>query len=195
MAIYTRVNSVIPIKAEEGLSGLLQPKPPLSDSERVSNRGLYPTSLVDGLDSQLNLPELDSEGRALMIDLGLFVLINVYCPNDGAGTEERDKFKMDYHRLLELRVRRLLEEGREVMVLGDINACAAVIDHCEGPLMVARGQTMGMKDEEGFWGTGCRRWLREWLAREDSEGTVHGGPMVDIVRRFWPDRKGMYTCE
>lgn len=174
---------------------MLQPKPPLSDSERVSNGSIYPQSICEELDSQLNFSQLDSEGRVLTIDFGLFVLINVYCPNDGTGAEEREKFKMDFHRLLELRVKGLLEEGREVMVLGDINACAAVIDHCEGPLLVSRGQTMGMKDEEGFWGNGFRTWLRNWLAHEDSEGAAHGGPMVDIVRRFWPDRRGMYTCK
>ncbi|KAK2459260.1 hypothetical protein APHAL10511_008737 [Amanita phalloides] len=192
VAIYTRLDTVIPIKAEEGLSGLLQPKQPLTTSQRVSS--IYPPSLDEGLDPDLNFLELDSEGRALTIDLGLFVLINVYCPNDGTGTEERDKFKMDFHRLLELRVRGLVEEGREVMVVGDINACAAVIDHCEGSLMVARGQAAGMGGEEGFWERESRRWLRDWLVHEDEEKNTSGGLMVDIVRRFWPDRKGMYTC-
>lgn len=161
----------------------------------MSNRDLYPTSLDEGLGAHLDFSELDSKHRALTIDFGLFVLINVYCPNDGTGTEEREKFKMDYHRMLESRVKGLLAEGREVIVLGDINACAAVIDHCEGPLMVARGQATGLKDEEGFWEKDFRRWLRDWLVHEDSEETMHGGPMVDIIRRFWPDRKGMYTCE
>ncbi|KAF8627308.1 hypothetical protein AX15_004439 [Amanita polypyramis BW_CC] len=102
---------------------------------------------------------------------------------------------MDFHHLLELRVKGLVNEGREVMVVGDINACAAVIDHCEGPLMVARGQAAGMKGEEGFWEKEFRRWLRNWLVREEEViDTMHSGCMVDIVRRFWPDRKGMYTC-
>ncbi|KAJ3493100.1 hypothetical protein NLJ89_g11091 [Agrocybe chaxingu] len=56
--------------------------------------------------------------------------------------------------------------------------------------MVARGLAEGLEGEDGFWGQEYRRWIRDWLAKED--GT--GGCMVDIVRKFWPDRKGMYTC-
>ena len=76
------------------------------------------------------------------------------------------------------------------MVVGDLNACAAVQDHCEGPLLVARGLAEGLEGDEGFWGVGHRGYIRDWLM--DSEGS--SGCMVDIVRRFWPTRKGMYTC-
>jgi AP endonuclease-2 len=94
--------------------------------------------------------------------------------------------------MLEARVKGLVEvERREVIVLGDLNACAAVIDHAEGSLMVVRGQAEGMVGEEGFWARDVRRWLRNWLVSEE-EGNK--GTLVDVVRRFWPDRKGMYTC-
>ena len=183
-------------KAEEGLTGLIQPKPPLTAEEQISTDGGYPSdltlNLVDDLtdDEKLNFKDLDSEGRAVVVDVGLFVLINVYCPNTGTGTDEREKFKRSYHKLLEARVDALIKEGREVMVVGDLNACAAIQDHCEGPLLVARGVAEGLQGEEGFWGVGHRGCLRGWLM--DAEGP--GGCMVDIVRRFWPTRKGMYTC-
>jgi AP endonuclease-2 len=189
VATYTRSSVVTPLKAEEGLTGLIQLKPPFTPEERVSQFQNYPPQFMDG--GELDYKHLDSEGRAVTVDFGLFVLINLYCPNDGVGTEERDKFKMDYHRLLSDRVKGLLEEGREVIVLGDINACAAVIDHCEGNIIVARGKAAGLEGEDGFWENEYRVWLRDWLQKED--GT--GGPLVDIVRRFWPNRKGMYTCE
>ena len=177
----------MPLKAEEGLTGLILPRTPLSDGERISLPSTYPPSTVD---LSTDFKELDNEGRAILVDLGLFVLINVYCPNDGTGSEEREKFKMDYHRLLETRVRGLIQDGREVMVVGDLNACAAVEDHCEGQLMVARGLVEGLQGEEGFWGKDCRRWIRDLLMKDD--GTC--GSMVDIVRKFWPNRKAMYTC-
>jgi len=184
-------------------------KPALSPEERVSSPLSYPQHTLP--DEELSQPirieeqdaawaepdykDLDSEGRALVLDFGLFVLINVYCPNDGNGTEERDRYKADFHRVLRARIRGLVErEGREVVLVGDINACAAVMDHCEGHLMVAKGLAKGMSDEEGFWGKDVRRWLRNLMVDEEREGTRMKGYVVDIVRRLHPDRKGMYTC-
>ncbi|KAJ7809105.1 Endonuclease/exonuclease/phosphatase [Mycena leptocephala] len=135
VAVYVRSDAVLPRKAEEGLTGLLQPKPPLSAAERVS-------------------AEAASDGRALVVDFGLFVLVN---------TEERLQYKMDFHRMLEARVRVLLRRLERV---------AAVIDHAEGSLMVVRGQAEGMVGEEGFWARDVRRWLRNWLVSEE-EGKRH----------------------
>lgn len=190
VSTYCRKNVVVPLKAEEGLTGLIHPRPPLSDGERISHPSAYPPSSADLSTGEFDFEELDNEGRAILVDLKLFVLINVYCPNNGTGSEDREKFKMGYHRLLETRVRGLIQEGREVMVVGDLNACAAVEDHCEGQLMVARGLAEGLQGEEGFWGKDYRRWIRDLLMKDD--GTC--GCMIDIVRKFWPNRKGMYTC-
>lgn len=188
VAIYTKKASVVPVKAEEGLTGLLQPKPPLSDEERISALNCYPLHVLG--DQQLDYKNLDSEGRTLTLDFGLFVLINVYCPND-TGSEERVTFKSEFHMLLKERVRLLVEvEKREVIVVGDLNACAAVEDHCEGEILVRRGQEDGMEGEEGFFSYEPREWLRSWL-NSDSNPTG----LVDITRHFWPGRKGMYTCK
>ena len=193
VAVYTRKSCLVPLKAEEGITGLIQPRPPFSETERVSILSDYPSHLGSSLeeDVQIDYKSLDAEGRALLVDLGLFVLVNVYCPNDGTGTEERDKFKRDYHTVLEARIRGLIKEGREVVVVGDLNACAAIDDHCEGQLMVARGIAEGLQGEEGFWGKDSRRWMRDLLISPEGDK----GCMIDIVRKFWPNRKGMYTCE
>ncbi|KAJ7491312.1 Endonuclease/exonuclease/phosphatase [Mycena galericulata] len=192
VAVYARTEAVLPLKAEEGLTGLLQPKPPLSAAERVSVRDAYPDEIMADDAPDLDFRDLDSEGRALVVDFGLFVLVNVYCPNDGTETEERLQYKIRFHRMLEARVKGLVEvEKREVIVVGDLNACAAVVDHCEGHLMVTRGQAEGMVGEDGFWERDVRRWLRDWLISDDVDNK---GCLVDVVRRFWPDRKGMYTC-
>lgn len=179
VAIYTKTSEVVPLKAEEGLSGKLQPKPPLSVDERISST--YPS--VDDItaypDEDGNVPEtfdeLDSEGRGLVLDFGLFVLINVYCPNE--TSDARLSFKMNYHLLLAERVRQLIDEGREVIVVGDMNICATPLDHCDGHLD-------SVKDV--FWDHPARAWFRHWLDPQ--------GPMVDVVRTFWPQRKGMFTC-
>ncbi|KAG6860520.1 hypothetical protein C0995_010300 [Termitomyces sp. Mi166 len=191
VSTYVRTTFVTPLKAEEGLCGIIQPKPPLTSKERVSTAEGYPQRVLEGNHDSIDYKDLDSEGRAVVLDFGLFVLINVYCPNDGNGTDERNKYKADFHTVLEARVKGLVEvEGKEVIVVGDLNACAAVIDHCEGPLMVAKGLAEGLVGEEGFWGKDVRRWMRDFTVSED--GTA--GHMIDITRRLWPNRKGMYTC-
>ena len=184
VAVYTSIANAIPLKAEEGLSGRLQPKPPLSPDERIAGPSNQALS-VDDVDlvadedgSKPNsLIDLDLEGRALMLDFGLFILINLYCPNE--TSDARLPYKMNFNLLLAERVRRLVEiDKREVIVTGDINICAAPIDHCEGELPSNRDE---------FWAHPARKWFHEWLDPT--------GPMVDVVRQQWPDRKGMYTCE
>ena len=183
VATYTDTRTATPLKAEEGLSGRLQPKPPLSPRERISMS--YPLAhelelVPDGdgdADEQTpnDLLSLDLEGRALVLDFGLFVLINLYCPNE--GSDARFPYKMNYHRMLQERVRRLMATGREVVVIGDLNVCAAPIDHCDGHLP---------SNASTFWEHPARVWMRDWLAPR--------GPLIDVLRMFWPDRKGMYTC-
>lgn len=182
VSVYTRRSSVIPQKAEEGLSGTLQAglKPILSKEERVSTSVplLHEMGLLDdeATKTHTNLSMLDQEGRALMLDFGLFVLINLYCPNE--TSDERLPHKMNFHLLLAERVRKLVEiDQREVIVTGDINICSEPIDHCDG-------EVPSVKEE--FWSHPARKWFHEWLAPR--------GPMTDILRKEWPNRKGMYTC-
>ena len=177
VSVYTKL---IPHKAEEGLSGLLQPKPPLDLNERISS--VYPLAheMEFMADEEGNIPpaldSLDAEGRGLIVDFGLFVLINVYCPN--LTSEERMAFKMNYHYLLQERVRQLIEvDHREVIVVGDINVTATPADHCDGHLP---------SNAATFWDGPHRKWFREWVHPR--------GPMHDVIRSFWPDRKAMYTC-
>ncbi|EKM50195.1 uncharacterized protein PHACADRAFT_153651 [Phanerochaete carnosa HHB-10118-sp] len=179
VAVYTKSSEVVPLKAEEGLSGRLQPKPPLSAEERISQTYPSVNDVAAYPDEDGDVPgtfdALDSEGRALVLDFGLFVLVNVYCPNE--TSDARLPFKMNYHLLVAERVRRFIDEGREVIVMGDMNICATPQDHCDGHLTSVR---------EVFWDHPARAWFRHWLDPD--------GPMVDAVRTFWPARKGMFTC-
>lgn len=181
VAVYVDSRKVIPLKAEEGLSGRLQPKPPLSETERISSSYPSPHDIEFYADDDGEIPSsfdaLDAEGRGLVIDFGLFVLINVYCPNE--TSDARLSFKMNYHLMLQERVRKLVEEEhREVIVLGDMNICAAPSDHCDGHLP---------SNVATFYGHPARAWFHKWLAPN--------GPVVDIVRQYHPDRKGMFTCK
>lgn len=183
VAVYSRLDTALPLKAEEGLSGRLSqlPKRPHTEDEQISPSYPNSSTMILAADEQDNVPldllELDLEGRGLMIDYGLFVLINLYCPNE--TSDARLPYKLNYHFLLQERVRKLVEEeGREVIVTGDMNVCAAPIDHCEGGLASTANE---------FWAHPARAWFKSWLDPE--------GPMVDVIRKCWPDRRGMYTCK
>ena len=112
VAVYVDSRKVIPLKAEEGLSGKLQHNPPLSPEERISSSYPYPHQMDLYADEEGDVPSsfdaLDAEGRGLVLDFGLFVLINVYCPNE--TSDARLSFKMNYHLMLQERVRKLVDE-------------------------------------------------------------------------------------
>ncbi|TRM58090.1 Endonuclease/exonuclease/phosphatase [Schizophyllum amplum] len=197
VAIYAR-EQYTPRKAEDYLCGPPTTASADAESDRISQSlSSYPAHSA-GQDDEIDWKLLDAEGRTLVADFGLFVLINVYCPNDGTDTSERIKYKMDFHRALSERVKRLMvDDGREVIVVGDLNAVADLRDHCEGALTLRKivdeqrkeGQEITEREaEEIFYDAmPARRWLRDCLVE-------YGGPLLDVCRRFWPDRKGMYTC-
>lgn len=127
--------------------------------------------------------DLDVEGRTTIVDCGLFVLINLYCPNE--TNDLRLLYKVSFNALLEARIRLLISSGREVVVVGDMNICPYEIDHCDPD---KRAKESG----DGACAYGdhpARKWMRKMC---DLDG---GGLLVDVTRKFWPDRKYMYTCE
>jgi AP endonuclease 2 len=140
-------SEIMPVRAEEGLTGQLVP-PNCTDSVGCSSSSNLTTD---------RLKLLDSEGRALITQfklkvLLLFVLqhiciavinfmiqdgtmlsiINVYCPRaDPDRYEERLSFKLDFYQLLEDRAQALRTAGSHVVVLGDLNTSHKPIDHCD----------------------------------------------------------------
>lgn len=182
VAVYTK-HPLTPLKAEEGLTSTVYPKlkQPWSEEERVSRSlDAYPLDLELEVpeDEEVDLTALDAEGRTLVVDFGLFVLINTYCPAETSPSPSRLAYKMNYHRMLEARVRRLVREGREVVLVGDLNACVGVGDHCDGGLESVR---------EGFYGHPARAWARDMFGEAEPGEKL----LVDVVRRLWPDRKAM----
>ena len=108
VAVYTDSRTATPLKAEEGLSGRLQQKSPQSPEERISR--IYPAAhelkLIPNDEvgqTPYDLLSLDLEGRALVLDFGLFILINLYCPNK--GSDSRFPYKMNYQLTLQERVK------------------------------------------------------------------------------------------
>ncbi|KAJ5520551.1 Endonuclease/exonuclease/phosphatase [Penicillium fimorum] len=215
VVIYTRNATCSPIRAEEGITGVLCP-PKSSTSFRSlpeeQQIGGYPTSdqlfrpamNPEGPDSEeeqdvssvpdirIDAPTLDSEGRCVILEFPAFVLIGVYCP--AYRDESRDNFRMDFLNALDSRIRNLIAMGKKVVVTGDINISKQGIDAAHGIEAIRKG-TM---TEEEFVSGPSRRLFNHLI----SDGVVIGerdkgreNPVLfDVCRSFHPDRTGMYTC-
>ncbi|KZP08023.1 hypothetical protein FIBSPDRAFT_965166 [Athelia psychrophila] len=128
-------------KAEESLTGTVRPKiKPLwnaltecmsgveayfsprdfgilaveAEAEDEGIEGIVPFEAEPAV-PDLDLVSIDAEGRTLLVDFGLFVLINTYCLVD-SPSPARPAYKTAYHLLLLTRVCRLIAEGREVVL-------------------------------------------------------------------------------
>ncbi|KAL7416416.1 Endonuclease/exonuclease/phosphatase [Mrakia frigida] len=182
VGIFTSQSTLVPLLAEEGMSGHnLDPpnsfiNPPLAQQERIGSYPLsYELDLDDNDPSSSDLKRLDQEGRCVVVDLGLFVLINVYCPNE--TNDERLPFKLNFLKVLEARMKALVAAGRDVMIVGDINVVHQPMDHGEGSLA---------SKQEGFWNHPARKWFDSLIAPK--------GLLTDVVREAHPTREGMFTC-
>ncbi|KAF9149707.1 Class II abasic (AP) endonuclease [Linnemannia schmuckeri] len=129
-------------------------------------------------EAMTQFPDLDNEGRGLILDFGFFVLFNLYCPNE--TDDQRRPFKMAYYRLLEARVQDLIARGKEVIVMGDMNVVPTELDHCDPERWKKES------GESEFGNTEPRRWFNAFLAPN--------GPLTDLYRVFHKDERGAFTC-
>ncbi|RKO99062.1 hypothetical protein CXG81DRAFT_15079, partial [Caulochytrium protostelioides] len=187
VATFVR-QTLAPIEAEEGFSGLLG----------GPSLGCY-GALLDRFETA-ELLALDREGRVLITDHQLFVLFNVYFPND--ASPERGLYKQRFNVALATRVAAFRAAGREVVVVGDVNVAHRAIDHCD-PVQSCRDR--GIADYDAL---PARQWLTQWLDGTDGDAEAeadagdadaapkpggHGG-LVDVFRHFHPTTRGAYTC-
>ena len=77
---------------------------------------------------QTVVPELDDgEGRILQARYSDFILLNIYFPN-GQSSEERLEYKLKFYDHLIPYLKRLADEGEQVIVCGDFNTAHHPID-------------------------------------------------------------------
>ncbi|KAJ3375156.1 hypothetical protein GGF31_005878 [Allomyces arbusculus] len=141
---------------------------------------------LDSLELTTAPTALDDEGRAVLLDLGAFVLINVYCPNRG-DNESRAQVKTDYHALLlHVLTTLLTTDDRDVILVGDLNVSHRMIDHADPATVLADTYgTARMLDPEAAFAAAnpTRAWLDAVLALG----------MVDAYRAVHPGSPG-FTC-
>ncbi|KAI4156533.1 MAG: hypothetical protein LQ340_000202 [Diploschistes diacapsis] len=200
VVIYTRQSTCTPIRAEEGLSGILCP-PNSSTSFRdlpaEEQIGGYPTveqaqAAPDASELSGDFSVLDSEGRCMILEFPGFVLIGVY--NPATRDDARNAFRIGFLNLLDLRVRNLAGIGKRVVLAGDLNIVKEELDMANAEVdLRKRGTSI-----EEYFSMPPRRMLNQLL----ENGKVRGVPdesrnqpvLYDICRSFHPHRKGMFTC-
>ncbi len=105
----------------------------------------------------------DNEGRILRLEYKDFILYNIYFPN-GQMSDERLQYKMDFYDQFLKVVKKLDDEGKNVIVCGDYNTAHKEID-LKNP--------KSNKDRSGFLPI-----EREWIDKYIANG------FVDTFREF-----------
>lgn len=192
VGIYTRNNTCAPIRAEEGLLGVL-PSPngvPYCELPEGQSIGGHPDArqvAALGVDPLM----LDSEGRCVAVEFPAFVLIGVYSPANSNGL--RDDFRHGFICALDCRIRNLLRLGKNVVLVGDLNVSRDERDTASSADDMRKA---GITHEE-YISTPNRRIFNQILlggevVGERDEGREEG-VLWDTSRGFHPDRTGMYT--
>lgn len=193
VVIYTRNATCAPVRAEEGVTGILCPPRcstkfrDLPEDQRI---GGYP--LPGQLSGNVEESELDSEGRCVALEFPAFVLLGVYSP--AARNESRDDFRLGFLEALDVRIRNLVAAGKQVVLTGDLNIVRSEMDSTNLTEVLRK---------EGFS-------LDNWLSmpsRRLFNQLIFGGKMTgqrdegrerpvlwDLCRCFHPTREGMNTC-
>ncbi|CZR64123.1 related to APN2-AP endonuclease, exonuclease III homolog [Phialocephala subalpina] len=194
VAIYTRNSVCAPIRAEEGITGILTPPNSTTsffDLPKDQQIGGYP-SIRQLSDCPLDAATLDSEGRCVILEFPAFILIGTYCPAN--RDETRDEFRIGFLNALDARVRNLVRAGKRVFLTGDLNIIREELDTANAAEQLKKQAIM----IEQFVSTPARRMLNQLLVGGKVIGEKDEGRekpvMWDICRAFHPDRKGMFTC-
>lgn len=192
--IYTKQSVCAPIRAEEGITGILCPPKSSTSFVDLPNEiqiGGYPTA-AQLANSNIDAATLDSEGRCVVLEFPAFVLLGVYSPAN--RDESRDDFRLGFLDLLDARVRNLIAMGKNVVLSGDLNISREELDTANAEVSMRK---MGLSDED-YVSTPSRRLFNQLLENGKVLGDRDEGRetqvMWDICRGFHPDRKGMFTC-
>ncbi|MCE5214756.1 MAG: exodeoxyribonuclease III [Methanobacterium sp.] len=98
-----------------------------AERKGYSGVALYTKIKPDKIDKGFGIEEFDQEGRTLIADYGDFVLFNIYFPN-GKMSKERLQYKMDFYDAFLEYADKLKEQGKNIVVCGDVNTAHKEID-------------------------------------------------------------------
>ncbi|KAF4966028.1 hypothetical protein FSARC_6228 [Fusarium sarcochroum] len=193
VAIYTRNSRCAPIRAEEGITGILTPP-----KSTTSYRDLPEDQQIGGyprpgqLDGIMDEATLDSEGRCVVLEFPGFVLFGVYSPAN--RDESRDEFRIGFFQALDVRIRNLIAAGKQVILTGDLNVIRSPIDSTN----VSEALRKEGIDLSDWMNLPARRIFNQLIFEGSVLGQRDQGretPVLwDLCRCFHSERTGMNTC-
>ncbi len=142
-----------------------------AERKGYSGVALYTKKEPKDLKMGFRIDRFDNEGRIQIADYDDFVLFNIYFPN-GKGSKERLQYKMDFYDAFLEYVDKIKDEGRKIVVTGDVNTAHKEIDLARPK---ENEKISGFLPEE-------RAWIDKFLS--------HG--YVDTFRTF-NQEPGQYT--
>ena len=100
-----------------------------ASAERKGYSGVALLSKAEpkGIRKGFGVRQFDSEGRILVADYGDFLLFNIYFPN-GKASAERLRYKMAFYDAFLEHVDALKDQGRKIVICGDVNTAHKEID-------------------------------------------------------------------
>lgn len=98
-----------------------------SDRGGYSGVALYTKLKPARVKGGFGIGRFDVEGRTLVADYESFILYNIYFPN-GKISKERLRYKMDFYEAFLEHVVMLKNQGKNIVVCGDINTAHKEID-------------------------------------------------------------------
>ena len=207
VAVYTRDSKCVPLRVEEGVTGVLRipgTQTRYVDAPAAKQIGGYPT------DRQLRRAAvgrevIDCEGRCLILEFPLFVLINVYCP--ARRNHERTGYRNTFLLALDVRIRNLAAAGKNVVLCGDLNIMRDQLDTAgiwghQGHKVAAEA----LEFDETYMTMRAPKLLNQLLFNsrtvsdtglpfvDETTETRRPPVLYDTGRELHPHRTGMFTC-
>ncbi|MBT3408296.1 exodeoxyribonuclease III [Candidatus Woesearchaeota archaeon] len=75
----------------------------------------------------IGIEEFDQEGRFIILHFDAYILFNIYFPNGSSGNK-RVPYKMSFYDAFYKHCQTLLNEGKKIIVTGDVNTAHTEID-------------------------------------------------------------------
>ena len=127
----------------------------------------------------------------MILEFPAFVLLGVY--NPATRDDSRNAFRIGFLNLLDIRIRNLVANGKQVVLAGDLNVSKNTLDMANAEVELRK---IGMTAEEYLSMPAKRLFnhlLEDGIVFGDRDPSRETPVLFDICRSFHPTRRGMFT--